>query len=288
MAHVFISYVRENQKEVDRLCGELTRHGVKVWLDRNDIKPGSRWKDAVRSAIQQGDFFIACFSEKYRRRDKTFMNEELDLAVAELRKYGPERPWFIPILLGDCNVPSFSISARETLLDIQWVPLFLDWDDGVQRILDVIQPTRIRELIQELKSPDIRVAINAAHELGIIGDSHEDAIDTLADALKHSIDFRLRDEVADALVKIGEPAVCSLIDTLHYNEGGRLDSGEVRDCARNALVKIGKSVVPALIDAINDRDSQFRRFRRHVVKALDEIGTPEALEAIEAYGKLEC
>ena len=54
--HVFISYVRENQKEVDKLCEELSIHGVKVWLDRNDIKHGSRWKDAIREAIQKGVF----------------------------------------------------------------------------------------------------------------------------------------------------------------------------------------------------------------------------------------
>ena len=46
--HVFISYVRENQKQVDRLCQDLENHGVNVWLDRNSIKPGNRWKDAIR------------------------------------------------------------------------------------------------------------------------------------------------------------------------------------------------------------------------------------------------
>ena len=45
--HVFISYVRENKEQVDRLCQDLETHGVKVWLDRNDIKPGARWKDAI-------------------------------------------------------------------------------------------------------------------------------------------------------------------------------------------------------------------------------------------------
>jgi hypothetical protein len=63
--HVFISYVRENQKQVDRLCHELESHGVNVWLDRNDIKLGARWNKAIQEAIRQGDFFIACFSDEY-------------------------------------------------------------------------------------------------------------------------------------------------------------------------------------------------------------------------------
>ena len=62
--HVFISYVRENKKDVDRLCQDLESNGVNVWLDRNDIKPGARWKEAIREAIRKGDYFIACFSDE--------------------------------------------------------------------------------------------------------------------------------------------------------------------------------------------------------------------------------
>jgi len=69
---VFISYVRENQKEVDRLCQDLEKHGANVWLDRNSIKPGARWKDAIREAIRHGDFFIACFSDEYTSGDDIF------------------------------------------------------------------------------------------------------------------------------------------------------------------------------------------------------------------------
>ena len=47
--HVFISYVRENQDQVDRFCHELESHGVNVLLDRNDIKRGARWKNAISS-----------------------------------------------------------------------------------------------------------------------------------------------------------------------------------------------------------------------------------------------
>lgn len=52
--HVFISYVRENSEEVQRLCDELSKRGVKVWLDRNDIPGGARWKQAIRRAISTG------------------------------------------------------------------------------------------------------------------------------------------------------------------------------------------------------------------------------------------
>ena len=66
--HVFISYVRENQEQVDRLCQELEMDGVNVWLDRNSIAPGIDFRDAIRDAIQEGYFFIACFSKEYTTR----------------------------------------------------------------------------------------------------------------------------------------------------------------------------------------------------------------------------
>jgi hypothetical protein len=115
--HVFISYVQENKKKVDRLARDLEAHGVKVWLDRNDIKPGSRWKNAIRKAIKEGAFFIACFSAEYTSKKKTYMNEELSLAIEELRQYTTDREWFIPVLLSECDVPDRSIGAGQTLHD---------------------------------------------------------------------------------------------------------------------------------------------------------------------------
>ena len=47
--HVFISDVRENQKQVDRRCQDLKSQGVNVWFDRNDIKTGARLKNAITS-----------------------------------------------------------------------------------------------------------------------------------------------------------------------------------------------------------------------------------------------
>ena len=145
MPKVFISYVRENSEDVQRLARELGAYGIKVWLDKNDIKPGFRWKDAIREAISQGDFFIACFSSEYSERSKTYMNEELTLAVEELRQRPTDRAWFIPVLLSDTDIPTRSIGAGETLDAIQRVDLYQSWNDGIKRILSVIQPDFVDE-----------------------------------------------------------------------------------------------------------------------------------------------
>ena len=118
---------------------ELTSRGIKVWLDRNDIKPGAPWKDAIRDAIRDGTFFIACFSKEYNQRNKTYMNEELTIAIEELRQRPTDRIWFIPIKLNRCKIPDRNIGGGETLNDRQHVKLYKDWDDGIERIIEVIQ-----------------------------------------------------------------------------------------------------------------------------------------------------
>lgn len=145
MPQVFISYVHENTEDVQRLARELTAYGIKVWLDKRDIKPGFRWKDAIREAISQGDFFIACFSAEYSERSKTYMNEELTLAVEELRQRPTDRAWFIPVLLSYADIPNRNIGAGETLRDIQAENLYNNWDDGIKHIVSVICPDYVNE-----------------------------------------------------------------------------------------------------------------------------------------------
>ena len=184
--HVFISYVRENQKQVDRLCQDLERSGVNIWLDRKSIKPGARWKDAIREAIRHGDFFIACFSDSYASKAKPYMNEELTLAIEELRQYGSDREWLIPVLLSECDVPARSIGAGETLLDINWVPLYAEWDASIQKILSVIKPIPkdIQNLINLLRSENRDVRQQAALALLKIDPENNVALSDLLKAIK--------------------------------------------------------------------------------------------------------
>jgi hypothetical protein len=147
MPRVFVSYVRENSKEVTQLVDALKAHEVAVWLDKTHLKPGNRWANVIRREIAQGDFFIACFSTEYSKRTKTYMNEEITQAAEQLRQRTRDKPWFIPVLLSDCEIPDINIGAGETLRSFHWVTLYGGWDDGVRRILSVVQPEPGGEVI---------------------------------------------------------------------------------------------------------------------------------------------
>lgn len=113
------------------------------------------------------------------------MNEELTLAIEELRLRPADRSWFIPVLLNDCALPDRSIGAGERLSSIQAVSLHEDWDDGIRRILSVISPPAglIHQLVQELSADSARARIRAADNLGQMGRVAERAVPALLELL---------------------------------------------------------------------------------------------------------
>ena len=162
LQHIFISYIHEDASDVERLSDDLKRQGVDVWLDREKISPGERWQIAIRRAIENGAFYIACFSENYSRRETSYMNVELAIAVEQLALRPTDRTWFIPLLLTGGTVPDKPIGGGETLRDIQWVDLTENWVAGLERILAVLspdaplrQPSRIKHSSQTILFSDL-------------------------------------------------------------------------------------------------------------------------------------
>ena len=253
MKRIFISYVSENIEIVDRLCQELKSHGIQVWLDRNDINPGSRWEQAIRRAIQQGAFFIACFSKEYNAREKTYMNEELTIAIEALRQQPTDRIWFIPVKLNECEIPDRDIGGGETLQAFQHVNLYEDWEGSIQRILKVVQPAS-SETVTNANTSKERIDQNARAEfskgleyqnsvsetssLKERKEKHEKAIHHYSRSLKLKPDYidaysargmayAMRDKIGDALkdlsmvIKLNPDYFVAYLNrgTIHTNDG---------------------------------------------------------------------
>ena len=213
--HIFLSYVREDSVLVEKLTADLTERGIHVWLDRLSIKPGYFWKDAIRQAIIEGDFFIACFSSNYASRDKSYMNEELTVAIEELRKYGPSRPFFIPLLLSECDVPASSIGAGKTLLDLQWVPMYQNWEEGIERIISTINPinSELDALLSAFYGPDNWTRYQASQAIIKLGDKA--ALPHMKRALS-SKSPHVREKAVDVLASLGGESytkeICTMLE----------------------------------------------------------------------------
>ena len=110
--HVFISYVREDSDRVDKLQRTLQAAGIPVWRDTADLWPGEDWRIMIRRAITDNALvFMACFSRASLARGKSYQNEELTLAIEQLRLRSPHDPWLIPVRFDACEIPDRDIGG---------------------------------------------------------------------------------------------------------------------------------------------------------------------------------
>ena len=161
MPKVFMSYVRDDWPVVRKLAQTLSENGIEAWLDRERIKPGERWQDVIRTAIADGDFFLACFSVGYNAKMTTYMNEEITLAIEQLRLRPTNISWFIPVKLDGTMIPARKIAGNETLHSIQWADLDADWDSGVSRIIKAITPDALSVRTQPIDREEIAWMLQA-------------------------------------------------------------------------------------------------------------------------------
>jgi hypothetical protein len=135
-----MSYVREDSDRVDQLQDMLQSAGIPVWRDTANLWPGEDWRERIRGAISSNALvFLACFSRSSLARSRSYQNEELVLAIEQLRQRPPELPWLIPVRFDDCEIPDRDIGGGRTLTSIQRVDLFGDrYDEGARRLVAAI------------------------------------------------------------------------------------------------------------------------------------------------------
>lgn len=145
---VFISYVRDNAHEVDRMQAAFEAAAIPVWRDTAELWPGDNWRLKIKQAIAEDALVVvACFSKRSLARAVSYQNEELALAIEQLRLRRPDVPWLIPVRLDDCDIPDLEISGGNTLRSLQWADLFGPQGDretarlveAVRRLLDESQ-----------------------------------------------------------------------------------------------------------------------------------------------------
>lgn len=136
IGHVFISYVREDSVQVDRLQQALKIANIPVWRDTSDLWPGEDWRAKIREAITDDALaFLVCFSRKSLARKKSYQNKELLLAIEQLQLRPPDESWLIPVRFDDCKIPELDIGGGRSLAWLHCADLFDDcFDTGVIRL----------------------------------------------------------------------------------------------------------------------------------------------------------
>ncbi len=168
MPHAFVSYVRDNSSEVERLVRDLRSAGVEVWYDRDSLKAGSRWAEAIVAGIESGGFFLACFSKEYASRERTYMDEELVVARALMAQRREDRSWLIPLLLNGCTPGGVGLLTDPVLGALHCVSMSPEWADGMRRILETVSPERsFGRCLNALPAQQSRISGTAAPLLAL-------------------------------------------------------------------------------------------------------------------------
>jgi energy-coupling factor transporter ATP-binding protein EcfA2 len=106
-SHLFISYSRRNLDFVSRLRGDLQRHGIPYWLDKEGLSPGTpNWERAIRAAIHDSSAILWIVSPA--SYESEFVNSELAVAEMYKRKIYPVWAdggnWVACVPLGKHNI----------------------------------------------------------------------------------------------------------------------------------------------------------------------------------------
>jgi hypothetical protein len=129
----FISYARADAAYAKRLYNDLLDSGVTPWIDTECIRPGENWRAAIRRGIKECRYFLALLSQHSVAR-RGFVQKELRIALELLDEFPDTAVFIIPLRLDDCH------PTAERLHDLHWLDMFPSWDDGLRRLVDIINP----------------------------------------------------------------------------------------------------------------------------------------------------
>lgn len=125
---VFIAYVREDAGMAERIYDALGAAGFAPWMDSRKLLPGQNWPRAIETAIENSEFFVACFSENSVNKRGGFQ-AEIRYALDCARSMPLDEIFIVPVRLDGCRVP------RSIQREFEYVDLFPDWPRGIRRIV---------------------------------------------------------------------------------------------------------------------------------------------------------
>jgi len=123
---LFLSYSREDSKQVTELSKHLQESGWKVWMDVQSIAGGDEWREQIAQGISEAKALVLNVSPSSCSSD--YVRKEVFYAIRQ-------RKPIVPIMVSDSRAVELPYALELELGHLH----FLRWpDDGVQRIIDAV------------------------------------------------------------------------------------------------------------------------------------------------------
>jgi hypothetical protein len=122
--HVFVSYSSRDAAMVRRMVKALEDGGVVCWMAPRDVPPGANFGSAITEAIENAYAMVLVFSANANANAEE-IKKEIVLASQSNLIVVPAR---IENLLPSDRAFRYELSTR------QWIDLFDNWDQGVEKL----------------------------------------------------------------------------------------------------------------------------------------------------------
>lgn len=123
---IFISYAHDDYIKVSKLYDFLEKAGYYPWMDRKKLFGGEDWSLAIRKAIRDSQFFVACLTNKSVDRAGV-IQDEIQEAIDSWQNKHESDIFIIPVKLEKCDIP-------QSLKNFQWIDIYEK--NGFTKLLD--------------------------------------------------------------------------------------------------------------------------------------------------------
>lgn len=128
---VFLSYDRADEPFAQALSKELTRRGLEVWRDDEEILPGDNWASTIGEALKKSHAMVVLISPKSMQ--SKYVRSEIQYALGELSyeerlfpvlvEETPSVPWILSkfrILNASAGAAKVSDAIADALKQVAW------------------------------------------------------------------------------------------------------------------------------------------------------------------------
>jgi hypothetical protein len=116
---IFISYASADRPQA-RLLGEtLTKAGLDVWFDEEELAGGEAWDSKIRQQIRACTYFMPVISATTEARREGYFRREWRLAVERTLDLADDVTFLVPVAIDDTR--DYGARVPEKFTSVQWL-----------------------------------------------------------------------------------------------------------------------------------------------------------------------
>jgi hypothetical protein len=163
MRHIFISYSRTDREAVDGIVARLEQDGFHVWIDREELRPGELWQEAIVQAVDNAYAFVLMLSRDAAASDN--VRREVDLAEEANKE-------LVPVLLTPVELP---VKLRYQLAGIEWIEYYRDPEVKYGELVEALHAHQKTFFGYETpKIPDVEQLLAGNLKIPVFGSEKEE------------------------------------------------------------------------------------------------------------------